>query len=389
MNIPESDGPRVNVTPGSFASNKLSSVPHCHPFTLRLDVLFPENAALEVALAQHKTRYAKGVFRLSELVENASAFIHEFETHSKFLMLSTDKNIDDVWCIDSRGLVTLFLSKETYEQLGIAGKPLPFKKRAKHDRVVQFSLRRGTDTPGNVARRHVALRAWDKRREEEMGVKGWHVMYCCKDPGTISHPLFASGDRLSELNVEDVASQLKRIRDVHVPNVELRWIPGNGAEDELEDWNEEMHSLFEWVGMACLGSQRINLNDRVDPYVAVYEPLPSMPGNLTHIQWQGFLCPAFVQLVVDTAISFLNTTDRPENAPSFLSVISHSATKTPLSYINPKNMSLVPGRSEALRVPREDGEDSWCLYAKPASPLTRGKGVDWVLAESVDKLVTR
>ena len=53
---------------------------------------------------------------------------------SKFLMLSRDKNTDDVWCIDSRGIVTIFLSKETYEQLGIVGKPLPFKKRVKHER---------------------------------------------------------------------------------------------------------------------------------------------------------------------------------------------------------------------------------------------------------------
>ena len=124
---------------------------------------------------------------------------HSPMSYSKFLMLSRDKNTDDVWCIDSRGIATLFLSKDTYEQLGIVGKPLPFKKRVKHERgtiigvlrlraaddewpriVVQFSLRRGTDTPGNVARRHAALRAWDKRREEEMGARGWHVIYCCK-----------------------------------------------------------------------------------------------------------------------------------------------------------------------------------------------------------------
>ena len=49
-------------------------------------------------------------------------------------MLSTEKNADDAWCIDSRGVVTIFLSKEAYEQFGIVGKHLPFKKRAKDDR---------------------------------------------------------------------------------------------------------------------------------------------------------------------------------------------------------------------------------------------------------------
>lgn len=61
-------------------------------------------------------------------------------TDSNFLMLSRDKNTDDVWCIDSRGIVTLFLSKDTYEQLGIVGKPLPFKKRLKHERGTNDTL---------------------------------------------------------------------------------------------------------------------------------------------------------------------------------------------------------------------------------------------------------
>lgn len=28
------------------------------------------------------------------------------------------------------------------------------------------------------------------------------------------------------------------------------------TEDALEDWSEHIHSLFEWIGMTCLGSQR-------------------------------------------------------------------------------------------------------------------------------------
>lgn len=78
-----------------------------------------------------------------------------------------------------------------------------------------------------------------------------------------------------------------------------------------------------------------------------------------------------------------------EHAPPFVAVISHSVTNTPLSYISPKNTSLVPG-SDTLRVPTEDGEDSWCLYAKAKSNTEIGReDVDWLLAESVDKLDTR
>ncbi|KAF8350668.1 ribonuclease P 40kDa subunit-domain-containing protein [Amanita rubescens] len=376
---------RVKVTPGAFTSNKLSLLANCHPFTRRLEVIFPENPALETTLTQHKTCYAKGTFKLSELVENPSAFIHTLETQSNFLMLSRDKNIDDVWCIDSRGIVTLFLSKDTYEQLGIVGKPLPFKKRLKHERVVQFSLRRGTDTPGIVARRHVALKAWDKRREEEMGLGGWNVIYCCRELGTILHPLSSS---IEQSDIMNIKAQVQKIRNVRVPDVELRQFPEREAEDDIEDWNEEIHSLFEWVGMACLGAQRLKINDRVDPYVALYKPPPSTPGCLTHIRWQGLICPAFVQLVINTTISCLNTNEA-EHAPPFVAVVSHSVTNTPLSYISPKNTSLVPSRSETLRIPTEEGEDSWSLYMRAKSGLREGQGVDWVLAESVDKLDTR
>ncbi|KAF8347917.1 ribonuclease P 40kDa subunit-domain-containing protein, partial [Amanita rubescens] len=378
---------QVKVTPGVFTSNKLSLLANCHPFTRRLEVIFPENSALEAALTQHKTCYAKGTFKLSELVENASAFIHTLELQSNFLMLSRDKNTDDVWCIDSRGIVTLFLSKDTYEQLGIVGKPLPFKKPADDYRiVVQFSLRRGTDTPGNVARRHVALRAWDKRREEEMGLGGWNVIYCHR--GTILHPLSSS---IEQSDVMNIKAQVQKIRDVHVPDVELRRFPEREAEDDIEDWNEEIHSLFEWVGMACLGAQRLKINDRVDPYVALYKPPPSTPGCLTHIRWQGLICPAFVQLVIDTTMWVTKQIEahEAERVPPFVAVVSHSATNTPLAYISPKNTSSVPSGSETMRVPTEEGEDSWSLYMRAKSGLREGQGVDWVLAESVDKLDTR
>ena len=42
-----------------------------------------------------------------------------------------------------------------------------------------------------------------------------------------------------------------------------------------------------------------------------------------------------------------------------------------------------------MRVPTEEGEDSWSLYMRTKSGLGEGQGIDWVLAESVDKLDTR
>ena len=48
---------------------------------------------------------------------------------------------------------------------------------------------------------------------------------------------------------------------------------------------------------------RLHANDRVDPYIALYEhPTPSHVRDVTHLQWSGLLHPAFVQKVLDTVM---------------------------------------------------------------------------------------
>ena len=37
---------------------------------------------------------------------------------------------DDVWCIDTRGVLTVCVCKETYEKLGLVGQKMPFKNRS-------------------------------------------------------------------------------------------------------------------------------------------------------------------------------------------------------------------------------------------------------------------
>lgn len=48
---------------------------------------------------------------------------------------------------------------------------------------------------------------------------------------------------------------------------------------------------------------RLEVNDRVDPFVAIYDPpAASRVGNATHLRWKGFLPPSFVQSVIDTSM---------------------------------------------------------------------------------------
>lgn len=68
--------------------------------------------------------------------------------------------------------------------------------------------------------------------------------------------------------MRQVRCEKKELKDVHVPSKLPTWTLSNQPhvksttkksveeEEALEDWNREIGELFEWLGMACLGSQR-------------------------------------------------------------------------------------------------------------------------------------
>ena len=89
---------------------------------------------------------------------------------------------------------------------------------------------------------------------------------------------------------------------------------------QQKDWKENIAELFEWVGMACLGSERyayvckkssgrsdtrrrLQANDRTDPYVALYDiPEPRSVGIVTHVRWRGDALPIpLVENIVESA----------------------------------------------------------------------------------------
>ena len=57
------------------------------------------------------------------------------------------------------------------------------------------------------------------------------------------------------------------------------------------------------VGVMLTRALRLRVNDRADPYVAVYDPPePSVVGDVVHFQWHGLLNPDFVQSILDCAV---------------------------------------------------------------------------------------
>lgn len=64
----------------------------------------------------------------------------------------------------------------------------------------------------------------------------------------------------------------------------------------------------------CTSYSRLNANDRVDPYVALYEPpAPKHMQDVTHLRWRGLLPPSFIKEALD-AIACVPISPHPLNS---------------------------------------------------------------------------
>ncbi|KAJ8591838.1 hypothetical protein M405DRAFT_813745 [Rhizopogon salebrosus TDB-379] len=352
---------RAMLTHGTLPYTQIDRLCAAHPFTQQLDILFPASDDLENALTSLRPTYCKRRCTLSEFLDFASR-----SPDSTIAALPSTSECDDIWCIDPRGVLTLCVSKSLYEQLGLVGKTFPFKKGSSKQYVIRIPVKQETESVAMRARQNAAVKRWDECRENGPGK--WEILYCQGD--------MQSGTSESH-EVVDIQPQISHSTELLVPVLTLAPLP----EESTEDWDERMGDLFEWVGMACLGSQRLNANDRIDPYLAVYEaPAPSHIGDVTRITWTGFLHPSFLRHIFNTVTSHLaSVTDQH----AFVAITRHSYGTSavgviPFSSLQP-GISLEAARYAPLRAPRPDAEDTGCLI------LGSGKNGKFVLAESIGR----
>jgi ribonucleases P/MRP protein subunit RPP40 len=154
--------------------------------------------------------------------------------------------------------------------------------------------------------------------------------------------------------------------------------------------------------------RRLQANDRVDPYVAVYSPpAPFTIGDMVHIRWHGFLTPRFVQRVIDTAtcVAFClfydcGTNSRRTRTRTLLS--RRMSTSSSIAFVgltihgSPWVPVLTPHR-----VPRLEGEDtaSIILASEGVGNAMIGESASaneenslsgsWVMLESIGKWDSR
>ncbi|TFK48568.1 hypothetical protein OE88DRAFT_1727809 [Heliocybe sulcata] len=380
MDLPTASTSRTMVSTGSLPSLKITNLASSYPFTQQLDVLLAATKDLDadilVPLQNLGTSYNRSRIGLWPFVEYAMAFFDRYshETTAQLSALPLPSSLsDDTWCIDPTGTLIIQVTKETYEVLGLVGTKLPFKFRgAPEQYVIRVPLQQKAESVTNREREKSAFQAWDQRRQQD-GVGEWDVLFSCS----------LAEHKLGQPHaIHPVRASVNRRLEVHIPRSSIPDRPSKDK-DALEDWEEEISELFEWVGLACLGSQRLDVQDRVDPYVAVYRPpTQSEVGDTVHLRWTGLLTPAFVQSVINLIL---------ERNGSLASITSHCPFNAPVAYL-----PTAP-KTPPLRVITEDAEATWSVIfvnedRRDASNVRGGSeagaGVrvgKWALAETAGK----
>ncbi|KAF9446903.1 hypothetical protein P691DRAFT_672584 [Macrolepiota fuliginosa MF-IS2] len=366
---------------------KLETLAFHHPFTQQIDVIFPsECTELEGALTKLYTKYARGKANLAQIFTAGPGFVRSYVQSTPRDAASQEAQNEDVWCIDTRGILTLCACKETYERLGLVGQKMPFKHQSGERYVISLPLHENTESTAVQARRRNALESWDmgpSPQEPSNGV--WDVVYC-------SAAALPAGPTV----IHNVDCEKTHLENIWIPSpISILPRPQSKQEEELEDWEHDVAALFEWVGMAGFHAQRLQANDRVDPFVALYEPpSPNRVGNVSHLRWRGLLSPTFVQSVIDASVTYLQATKPHSTSVSepFVAITAHGITNSPVVYLpqprvgskrNRKNTApasdLPPPPPPPAHLPRRDGEDTRCLI------LTRSEAGDVksILVEAV------
>ncbi|TDL26716.1 hypothetical protein BD410DRAFT_531915 [Rickenella mellea] len=299
----------------------------CYPFIRQIDVLV-ENSDQEAKLKPLVSNYERGKLRLSDLLDCAQTTTTT--SYSNLLVVTTGVyGTEDVWCLDSRGLFILALTKESYEILGIVGAVMGNHKKSEYFHVQVDSRDRSAKV---FERSKQAIERWEKQRFQN-GHNGWDAIYHTTKPAALPF-------QRVEHTSHSAVCELTVLNDINIPKTSIESPPKMHKppqpidKDMLQDWNDSVSALFEWVGMACLGSQRLKANDSVDPYVGIYEtPSPSRVGTLKHLRWRGLLPPAFAQMIIK-AIS-----NSDSQTSDFVAITMNMFTSSPVTYIPPNAFS--------------------------------------------------
>ncbi|KAK4155005.1 ribonuclease P 40kDa subunit-domain-containing protein [Chaetomidium leptoderma] len=223
-------------------------------------------------------------------------FFTEYIKKGDVLMLSEGRRgIDNVLSLRG-GTLTMFLGKEAYERAGLVGKPHGVKgKRGLKPRwIVEFDLTSPSMFPGKKGFDRL-IYASNNAFAEPITWLFCNVSSTTPDPDPLSRHFatnYTANPGLSQ-GIDAVIPKLS-------PDVDF--IASSGKED-FEDFST---NLYEWLSLVRLQSPRIQVGDKIDPYLSRYQvPDSDTEGKICKISWQGFLAPSWCRQILIGVITAL------------------------------------------------------------------------------------
>jgi len=237
---------KLYVSSSSTASPKSRHVQIIeeHPLNHRLEILFPtllspqqENKFLKEAF------YYKADIPLSYFIERS--FIQDYLQKGRVVAQSLGEGIDvsNVIALDGSGTLILNLTKDTYEQLGLPGKPAKFGPDRQRF-VVQINLLEKSMIPGKKGFERIKW-CFDNTLSDPFPFLISYVDSVTQETQKITFPPTFNAKKFTiELNFE-------KLNDIIFPDMEV--IKTASQDDH---WRSDIVEIYDWFGMASLRTQR-------------------------------------------------------------------------------------------------------------------------------------
>ncbi|KAJ2057756.1 hypothetical protein GGI17_005452 [Coemansia sp. S146] len=319
---------KLFITLSSLSSKKKEHLKciKTHAFNYRCMIIAPESADVGQLVKTHVNCYYRVTLKLSDLID--PAFIAEFVKKNTLIALSLGRRIDtdDVFAIDGHGTLVLSVCKDTYESLGIVGAQaeVPLERGSRF--VIKIDLKAACMVPEKKYYQRIKA-GFDTVLNE--GIEFLIGYYDAETGGSLNFDVPGATQCTPTVDEYTVADAL-------VPQLsELLAAKGKAA----EDWIERAQDVFEWVGLATLGSSQVTspVTDSEVCEYAVSEPYTK--ANLRVVSVSGMLSPMAISAIAHNLATQASTQDAA--CRTFLCVWGHE--DAPVSWALSEHSYLTSG----------------------------------------------
>ncbi|KAK4161846.1 ribonuclease P 40kDa subunit-domain-containing protein [Cladorrhinum sp. PSN259] len=254
-------------------------------FISRADLIIPQDVfeLVKAKLLQDEAtpKYTRVIMSLHDIL--SGEFLTRYVKDGNLSMLSEGRlGIDNVFAL-RKGVLTMYLDKETYERAGLVGKPHGVKgKRGLKPRwVVEIDLTASSMVPGKKGFNRIVYASKNALNESLT----WLL---CNNSSTV--PV---DDILKQHSPTNSAANVKvdQVISANVPELNPPASTDPSAREDFEYFTTE---LYEWLSLVRLGSPRVTAKDQIDPYLSRYQvPEGGHPARICKISWQGFSSPSW------------------------------------------------------------------------------------------------